>query len=93
MFNRSHVFLKAHKDVRENRKRFPVHYGSISYAEAFAITLKYVWLDARLGKLNAPATRQDEIKGEIVRIELKTRMSNHDFGRVDMLRGELRRVA
>lgn len=93
MLNKSQIMKEAHKRVRENRKLYPVSYGSVSYAEAFAATLKYVWQDARLGKLEAPVSRRDEIKGEITRIELKTRMCAADFARVDRLRAEWRVAA
>ncbi|EFO33784.1 conserved hypothetical protein [Roseibium sp. TrichSKD4] len=46
-----------------------------------------------MGKLEAPVSRQDEIKGEIIRIELKTRMGAADFARVDRLRAEWRMAA
>lgn len=82
---------EAHKRTREQRRDFPKLYSGMAYAEVFALCLRGVWRDAHGGNLDLtqPKRRQQAIRGEALRIQMKTRMSAADYDRFSRLHQEL----
>lgn len=90
MYNKSQIMTEAHRQTRKEMQDFPKLYAGYSYAEVFAMCLRGVWKDAKLGKFDAPANpRREEVKGEIVRLQMKTRLFAPDYARWTALNTEL----
>ncbi len=91
MLNRSRIMKEAHKRTRQEMRDFPNLYAGYSYASVFAICLRGAWRDAKLGKFEAPViARKSKVRGEILRLQMKTRMTAMDFNRWSALNQELR---
>ncbi len=90
MFDKSRIMKEAHKRTRQEMTDFPKLYAGYSYAAVFALCLRGAWRDAKLGKFEAPANpRQEELRGEVIRLQMKTRLFATDYARWNALSAEL----
>jgi len=93
MFDKSRIMKEAHKRTRQDMANFPKLYAGYSYAAVFATCLRAAWKDAKLGRFDTPVNpRQERLQGEVVRLQMKTRLFAPDYARWNALTAELARV-
>ncbi|ERP98769.1 hypothetical protein Q669_00495 [Labrenzia sp. C1B10] len=90
MFDKSRIMKEAHKRTRQDMANFPKLYAGYSYAAVFALCLRGAWRDAKAGKFDATANlRREGLRGEVLRLQMKTRLFAPDYARWSALSAEL----